>query len=193
MSTRRRFLFLSLILIAITPLLMADMGPKPSMDFALDYEISPTPNIEAVRLLVCEQSDCSDAVPLEEMGPQGIRCDTNTECYAMAYGFPGEYFKLVLEFDDGTIRTSNIFTHHKFAARYKVTVTADALEVKKNGGSGNPFDWIIYGVIGFYVCGGLLIVGVIVFVIWMIVDTRRKKKKAAQAEVIETVLDQEKS
>ena len=180
MKIKKHNLLIVVIVLALTPLLMADMGPKPSMDFELEYDISPIPNIVSSILMECDEPDCSDGEPLEDMGPQGLYCYTNDECTSVAYGYNGEYFQMVLEYDDGVTRTSNVFTHHKFAARYKVTVLQDALEVEKNGGSGNPYDMIGYGAIGLVVCFWVVVFGVIGFVLYMIINTRRKKK-AAQA------------
>lgn len=140
MKTKKGLLLVVVMLVALAPLLMADIGPKPGMDFTLEYQVSPAPQITAVTLMECAQADCSDAAPLEELGPQGIWCDSNTECRSTAYGYNGEYFQLVLEFDDGTSLTSNIFGKTYFDSRYAVTVQADALLVEEVGGSGNPDD-----------------------------------------------------
>lgn len=141
MKIKKRLWLIVVVFVALAPLLMADTGPKPGMDFALEYEISPAPQIAAVTLLECQQADCSDAAPLEELGPQGIWCDSNTECRSMAYGYNGEYFQLVLEFDDGTSLNSNIFVKTYFNSRYAVTVQADTLLVEEVGGSGDPGDF----------------------------------------------------
>jgi len=189
MPQKTRLLLLTLLLLAFAPLLMADTGPKPAMDFELEYEISPAPEIIAVTLLECQQEDCSDGLPLEEFGPQRIHCPSSTDCYSMAYGYHGEYFQLVLEFSDGVTRTSNVFTKHRFNASYKVTVGEDALEVKRAGGSGNP---LLYFLLLMFVliCGGVAIV--IVGVVLIVRAIRRgKAKKQAEEEGEETDAEKE--
>ena len=136
MLKNKRFSLLVLVLLVLAPLTMADTGPKPGMQFTLDYEISPVPEIDYAELLECDLADCSDAVPLEEMGPQGVWCDDAEFCKSMAYGYNGEYFQLVLHFADGETLTSNVFAKEYFNTYYDVTVQADGLLVEQVGGSG---------------------------------------------------------
>ena len=181
MSNKTRLLFLTLLMLAFAPLLMADTGPKPAMDFELEYVLSPAPEITTATLLECQQKDCSDGVPLEELGPQGIHCPSNTECYSMAYGYNGEYFQLVLEFSDGVTRTSNVFTKHRFNASYRVTVTDNALEVEKAGGSGNPLAYFLFLMLAL-ICGGVAIVIVgIVLIVRAVRRGRGKKQKEEES------------
>lgn len=178
--SKKHLLFLSLVLIALSPLLKADMGPKPTMTFEIIYEVSPEPEILSVTLLQCDDPDCSDAAPLEEMGPQGIRCTTNTECDALAYGF-ADYSRLVLEFDNDTSYTSNVFEMSHFNSRYEVTVTEDGMAVDEVGGSANSFVVAFYVIIGIGCCLGILvIVGIVLLIRWII---RRQKKKKEEAIV----------
>lgn len=105
----------------------ADAGPKPSMKFEFEFEIDPVSIVEG-QLLECQDETCTDAAPLEEMGPQRFTC-TESECSSIAYGY-APYHRLVITFSDGT-RESNVFEKDGFAARYVVTVSEDALQVSE--------------------------------------------------------------
>jgi len=113
----------------------ADVGPKPSMKFAFEFEGEPVPIVSG-QLIECEDAACVSGAPLEELGPQGFSC-TEDSCSSIAYGY-ADYFKLVIEFSDRT-RESNVFEKTAFAARYEVTVTEDALEVRETSGTVRRF------------------------------------------------------
>ena len=94
------------------------------MDFAFQQELpAEQVTITSGTLYECEQSDCRDAAPLEEMGPQRFTC------YAMAYGF-SPYHRLEIQFSDGQTRQSNVFETAGFDSRYTVTVRPDDLLVE---------------------------------------------------------------
>ena len=85
----RNFLIMIIIPSIFIPLqfITADIGPKPSMDFEFKQEFSGQPvTITSGTLFECNQSDCQDAKPLEQLGPQGFACQTDV-CSALAYGF----------------------------------------------------------------------------------------------------------
>lgn len=128
---------ISLLVLGIALPVSADAGPKPSMEFTLDYAIDGEPAIASAVLYECDNPDCRNAVAMEEMGPQGIRCSEDS-CRALAYSFE-DYFRLELTFEDGTTRTSNIFEKTRFAAFYTVTVRETDLDVQKAGGLADPF------------------------------------------------------
>lgn len=119
-----RVLILSIILIMsfLAPgSVAADIGPKPEMEFEFQQEmVGDQLTIVSGILYECEQPDCSDASPLEELGPQRFSCDA-TSCYAMAYGF-SPYHRLEIQFSDGITRQSNIFETAGFESKYTVTV-----------------------------------------------------------------------
>jgi hypothetical protein len=120
-------LFLQLLLPARA--VLADTGPKPTMDFEFKQEMpGEQVTITSGILYECEQSDCSDAAPLEELGPQRFTCEANS-CYAMAYGF-SPYHRLEIQFSDGQTRQSNIFETAMFNATYTVTVRPEDLLVE---------------------------------------------------------------
>lgn len=109
---------------------LADTGPKPTMDFQFQQEMTDEPPVTILSgvLYECEQADCSDAAPLEEGGPQRFTCEINS-CYAMAYGF-ADYHQIELEFSDGKTRSSNIFETAGFDSKYLVTIRPDDLVVE---------------------------------------------------------------
>jgi hypothetical protein len=143
----------------------ANTGPKPTMDFDFDQQLLQTPvTIVSGILYECQQEDCSDAHPLEEGGPQGFRC-TAANCDALAYGF-APYHRIEIEFSDGKTRQSNIFETAGFESRYKVTVTPDDLSVEALPSAPAPWTWIVLLLCACALCGGVLLIAVIVFVIW---------------------------
>jgi hypothetical protein len=120
-------------------------------------------------LYECDQSDCSDAAPLEELGPQRFTCDSES-CGATAYGF-APYHRIELRFSDGKIRQSNIFETSGFDSSYTVTVRPDDLFVESRFSLGalSPLTLIVLAC----VCGlaGLgLVAGLVIFLV------RRSKK-----------------
>jgi len=124
-------LFLLLFLLAFLPaqVAFADTGPKPSMDFQFKQEMVGEPlTITSGILFECELPDCSDAAPIEEVGPQGFRCEANS-CNAVAYGF-APYHQIEIEFSDGQTRQSNVFETAGFDSRYTVTIGPDDLLVE---------------------------------------------------------------
>lgn len=125
-------LFLGLLfLLALLPVppALADTGPKPSMSFAFRQEIPGEQlTITSGILFECNQPDCSDAELIEEVGPQGFRCEATT-CSAVAYGF-APYHQLEIEFSDGQTRQSNIFEPAGFDSEYTVSIRADDLLVE---------------------------------------------------------------
>lgn len=115
-------------------------------------------------LYECDQSDCSDAAPLEQLGPQGFYCDTES-CSALAYGF-APYHRLEVEFSDEITRTSNIFETAGFDSKYTVTVRPDDLlvEAQFNLGVLSPATWILVACACIVVVGAGLI-GLIIYLV----------------------------
>lgn len=128
-----RFLKLLAVLLFVQLLLparsaLADTGPKPTMEFDFKQELDGELQIISGVLYECDQPDCSDAAPLEQLGPQGLYCDT-VGCHATAYGF-APYHILEVEFSDEVTRRSNIFETTGFDSRYTVIVRPDDLRVE---------------------------------------------------------------
>lgn len=108
----------------------ADTGPKPTMEFEFQQELTGQPPLTIVSGLFyeCRQPDCSDASLLEEGGPQGFRCQVNS-CHATAYGF-APYHRIEIEFSDGQTRRSNVFETAGFDSKYLVTIRPGDLLVE---------------------------------------------------------------
>jgi len=169
-STKLFLLFLSLQILLPAQIVLADTGPKPTMDFQFKQDLTDEQvTINSGTLYECEQSDCSDAAPLQELGPQGFRCDAES-CSALAYGF-SPYHKIEIQFSDGKTRQSNIFQTAGFNSKYTVTVRPDDLLVEAQFSLGvlPPVYLIIITCICALVGVGL-VVGLIVFLM------RRSKK-----------------
>lgn len=167
----RKQSLLLLLLVALLPtkIVLADTGPKPTMDFA--FKQLPEMELQIISgvLYECDQLDCSDASPLEQLGPQGFRCDTES-CSATAYGF-APYHKIEIEFSDEQTRQSNIFQTAGFDSKYTVTVRPDDLLVEAQFSLGvlPPF-FLIVIICCCALVGIILVVGLIVFLV------RRSKK-----------------
>jgi hypothetical protein len=156
-------LFLQLLLPA--GIAKADTGPKPTMGFAFDQSLLSVPvTIVSGIIYECQQSDCSDARPLEEGGPQGFRCSAES-CDALAYGF-APYHRIEIEFSDGKTRQSNIFKTAGFESQYKVTVQPDDLLVTALPSIPAPWTSAAVLLCACALCGGALLIAAIVLVIW---------------------------
>jgi hypothetical protein len=174
MNLRVPGLFLFLFALLALPLphaAFADTGPKPTMDFQFSQEMTGEPPVSIISgiLYECDQPDCSDAAPIEEVGPQGFRCEVNS-CSATAYGF-APYHWIAIEFSDGKTRQSNIFETAGFESRYMVTIRPQDLLVQARFSPG-PL-WRTAAIFIACLCallGAGLIVGLIIFL------TRRSKK-----------------
>jgi len=160
-------------MLALLPLnaVSADTGPKPSMDFEFKQGFSGTPlAITNGILFECERSDCQDAKPLQQLGPQHFSC-TATSCSALAYGF-STCQRLQIQFSDGKARLSNIFTTSQFQASYQVTIRQEDLlvEPKVSLNLFNPLTYVlIYG-------GCLVGIAILVLVIVLLIRGAAKKK-----------------
>ena len=133
--TKSLLLFLCLLAFLPAPVAFADTGPKPSMHFVFEQNLPGEPlTITSGILFECDQPDCSDAAPIEELGPQGFRCETST-CSAVAYGF-APYHQIEIEFSDGQTRQSNIFETAGFDSEYTVTIRSNDLLVEAQFGLG---------------------------------------------------------
>lgn len=148
----------------------ADLGPKPTMSFTFTQEFSGEQvTIVSGTLFECKQSDCSDAKPLMEAGPQRFGCEATT-CHALAYGF-SDYHKLEIEFSDGKTRPSNIFKTAEFDSIYKVTIRQNDLLVEPQF---SPTDYAPYLII--FLCFCCCLLGTVAIIVVVIVLVRRKNK-----------------
>jgi hypothetical protein len=174
--------FLPLLLLIMTPFLMADVGPKPTAEFEILYLIDSPPQLTGYALYLCDDTSCEDPYMMDELGPQHFDCDQNS-CSSMAYGY-ADYMFITLEFDDGSSRSSNIFTKNHFDAEYEIYVGPDSLEVIETGGSNmgsfGPLEAMITASAVVLICGGIVFVAVIILVIILVI--RNQKKKSAPHE-----------
>lgn len=146
----------------------ADAGPKPSMEFEFVYETRESLSIVDEQQMQCEQPDCVDAEPLEEVGPNTFRC-TGDRCTSSAYGYT-TYNQLVIQFSDGVTRTSNVFTSGMMQTSYRVTVLEEDLKVERVTGDKAPWPllWVLLGRTGGSV--GAVLVGLLLLacIVWLI-------------------------
>ena len=172
--TKIRTIALSLTFILLllpARIVLADTGPKPTMDFEFSGLQDEELTIISGVLYECDQSDCGDAKPLEELGPQRLTCDA-TSCHALAYGF-APYHILEIEFSDEVTRRSNIFETAGFDSTYTVTIQPNDLLVESQFTLGviSPYTWLLIIVSLCCLTGIGLSVGLIIFVM------KRSEKK----------------
>lgn len=174
----KKVIILLLFLLAFLPfrVVSADTGPKPTMGFTFEQGI-PGQQVTIVSgtLYECEQSDCQDAKPLAELGPQRFTCDV-TSCYALAYGF-SPYHRLEIQFSDGKTRRSNIFQTNGFNSSYKVTIRPDDLLVEAQVNPFNflPINYLPVGIV--LLCACLLCLIVVVIVVVVLILNRKSRKQ----------------
>jgi hypothetical protein len=140
------------------------------MEFSFKQEQDLLPmSITSGTMYECDQADCSDASPLEELGPQGFRCDAEN-CNATAYGF-APYHRIEIQFSDGKTRQSNIFETAGFNSSYTVTIRPEDLLVEAQFSLGALPPVFLIIVTCICALGGIgLVVGLIIFLV------RRSKK-----------------
>ena len=164
----KKLFLLSIFLLIFLPagIVEADTGPKPTMEFEFQQELAGEPvTIIWGTLYECEHSDCSDAAPLEELGPQGFSCSVD-RCDAMAYGF-APYHKLEIGFSDGQTRQSNVFETAGFNSIYGVTVRpGDLLVESRFSSSLPPLPTAVVLLGACLLCGGVLLAALIIFFLW---------------------------
>jgi len=168
--TKRLLLLICLLMFLPAHIVLADTGPKPTMDFEFKQELAGEPvTIVSGVLYECDQSDCSDGAPIEEVGPQGFRCEANA-CSAIGYGF-APYHRIEIQFSDGKTRQSNVFETAGFDSEYMVTVLPDALLVEAQFGLGTlrPTGIVIVACL----CA-LVVLGLVVGLVVVLVRRSRK-------------------
>jgi hypothetical protein len=152
----------------------ADIGPKPSMDFEFEYETDQPLEILDGTLYECDLPDCSDARPLEELGPQGFSCTSET-CSSLAYDY-SQYHRLFIRFSDGKERQSDVFQSNSFDSTFRVLVRENDLIVERIRGGSNPFGLTLIGLF----LGGIftLLLGFILLILLVITILRAGEGKA---------------
>ncbi|OGO18318.1 MAG: hypothetical protein A2Z14_03905 [Chloroflexi bacterium RBG_16_48_8] len=142
----------------------ADMGPKPSMDFEFEYESGQSLEIIDGILYECDLPDCSDAKPLEELGPQRSSC-TAYACSSLAYGY-SDYHRLLIRFSDGKERQSNVFQSDSFNSTFRVLVRENDLFVEKIHGGSIPFGWTLIGLFCGTILSSLMVLVMLIFLVF---------------------------
>ena len=168
----KQVILLSFLLLSLLPLstVSADTGPKPSMDLTFKQENSVAPlTITSGILFECDQSDCTDAKPLQVLGPQHFSC-TETTCSAMAYGF-STFHHLEIQFSDGKTRRSNIFRTAQFQSSYQVMIRPDDLLVEPK------FNLNLFTPVTYLLLCIACLVGIVILVVLIIFLVRRSNKK----------------
>jgi hypothetical protein len=169
-SIKRDILFLLLLAFIPFNTVQADVGPKPTMDFTFKQTFTGAPvTIVSGTLFECAQSDCLDAKPLVQEGPQHFSCDPSS-CSALAYGF-SSFNRLEIVFSDGKTRQSNIFKTTQFQASYHVSIRQDDLLVSPTF-SLNLFTPLTY----ILLCGGCLI-GIVLLIVVIVLLIRHSSRK----------------
>lgn len=130
---------LSLLLASVA---LADIGPKPTMNFTFAALTDVQPEIVEGTLYECSDPTCADAEPLQALGPQGLYCQ-KTSCHSIAYGY-AEHFRLSVRFSDGITRESNVFGKRAFQAQYTVMIEESSLVVKEHSSFGSLFHGPLY-------------------------------------------------
>jgi hypothetical protein len=137
------------------------------MEFDFEHELSGEQvTILSGVLYECDDLACSDAAPLEEVGPQGLYCQPDG-CQAVAYGF-APYHRLEIEFSDGVTRQSNVFETAGFDSKYTVTVRPEDLLVEPR----LSLDLLPRNVTLLLLCGCLLAGGVVLVTLAVFVMRR---------------------
>lgn len=173
--TKFKIFFLSVILILLMlpfSTASADTGPKPTMEFTFKQEASGDPlTIVSGILYECDQADCSDASPLKQLGPQGLRCD-ELGCNALAYGF-SDYHRLEIQFSDGKTRQSHIFKTAGFESKYSVTIRPNDLLVEAQFSLFRTSS--SFGVLGLIAClCGVMVTALLIGGIVLVIRRARK-------------------
>lgn len=124
---------LFLLLLLTVPFIpaWADVSPKPEMEFSFIYNTENKPLINPAQSeqIQCADNQCLESKPLGHYGLQKLYCSADG-CFAVAYEFT-DYQKLIIAFEDGTKRESNVFpASHKLRSRYNVYVNANGLSVE---------------------------------------------------------------
>lgn len=121
---------LSFLLTCIILPAWADVSPKPEMQFTFIYNTASAPaiNPDASEQIQCEDNQCLDPKPLGSYGLQKLYCSAE-KCFSISYGY-ARYQKLIIGFQDGTKKESNIFkTPAALRSSFNVYVNDDGLEV----------------------------------------------------------------
>lgn len=125
-------LLLALCLVCLSVALRAGVAPSPEMDFTFVYNTPDKPAIHASfsEQIQCKDSLCTESSPLGVYGLQKLYCNAET-CFSIAYEYD-RFQKLIVMFDDGVLRESNIFkAPGTLRAAFTVYVNPHSLNVQE--------------------------------------------------------------
>lgn len=123
----KKILFALLCMAAWLPS-MAEVSPLPEIQFNFIYNTEAKPLIrpQGSELIGCKDRLCTESAPLGIYGSQQMTCGGGT-CTAIAYEFE-PFQKLIVAFEDGSTRTSNIFPlSNALIHKFNVEVDTDKL------------------------------------------------------------------
>lgn len=126
----KKFLFAALLIFPLVAA-WADVSPKPEMEFSFIYNTDKKPLIDPLHSeqIQCQDNQCLESKPLGHYGLQKLYCSAGG-CFSVAYEY-ADYQKLIIAFEDGSKRQSNIFpAPHKLRSRFNVYVTENDLIVE---------------------------------------------------------------
>ncbi len=128
----RKLLFTLTAIMAMSLSAFADIAPAEQISYTFLFDgIAPIKIVpEQSEQLQCQDNQCLEPKPLGKFGIQSLNCD-EVSCYAVSYDF-GPYQKLIVKFEDGTVRESEVFKKPDGRKNAMiVTVTPDTLKVEK--------------------------------------------------------------
>lgn len=118
---------------------LADIGPKPTLEFRFSYlhgqELRPVSG----ELLGCDDSDCQEPKSLEGNPYMSVRCEANS-CSAGLALYHGP-MRLRILFSDGQTRLSNPFEATSFDNVYTVKVGDQDMYITRNNYLSNNAVW----------------------------------------------------
>lgn len=129
---KRISVILLFLLFLSTVSVMADMGPKPSMYFYLEFEGDAQQQF--VQLIQLQYNYATDATPADSLhqkthkGPQGLAPISLTEWKSVAYGYT-QFQKLMVVFKNDTVY-SDMFTKEAFNSVYRVKISDTSIQVE---------------------------------------------------------------
>ncbi len=105
----KKILILPLFFCLISPL-WGNIAPKPEMEFSFVYQTDEKPAISPLlsEQIQCEDNQCLRSSPLGVYGIQKLYCNSEG-CFSIAYAY-APYQKLIIAFEDGTKKESNVFS-----------------------------------------------------------------------------------
>lgn len=128
----KKLLLLAACLLAVAPA-WSGVFPKPEMDFDFVYQTEQSPAIlpDTSEQIQCQDNQCIQSTPLGIYGIQKLYCQADG-CFSIAYKY-APYQKLIIDFEDGVKRESNVFpAPDRLRDSFTVTVRDKDLRVERS-------------------------------------------------------------